>query len=136
MTVSIVKEDGVATVWDDQFEIDCPKCKTTVFKNTVPDQDDGTPRYCCPNCSGSVELVGQYWLVNPNQSAWPGHEKGDRFDSTLRCKDGCGWNIHLRNQDQLLTHDACGAKIGSKFINGLSDFELTFNPIKAFTSLF
>jgi hypothetical protein len=125
MEIQRTYSEGVATVWEDDFKIDCPKCKRTIFQNHAVDRPQSSiPCYECPNCSGNVQLVERYWLTTPNQGAWPGHEEGQIWATTLCCSAGCGWSADMNDKENWITHQECGAKIGANGIQGLTEFEL------------
>jgi hypothetical protein len=135
--VEIVRADGAATVWDKNFKVDCPKCKRTIFENHEEVQPNPTsPPFKCPNCEGNVVLREQYFLVKPNQDSWPGYEDGDIFSTALTCSEGCGWSANLNRQDQSIQHSECGATIGAKGVEGMSEFELHESPMKKLFSFF
>jgi len=108
---------------DTEYDIDCPKCKKTVYSRR-DSETPVSPALVCPNCGSGTSLVEVYFRINDSF----GHYSGSLDGSYLICDNRCGWQVNNRS-DKKIKHDECGAEIGTKFIVGRSikDYDIEDN---------
>lgn len=126
MTKIVQINDKSANVWDTEFEIECPKCNSIVYKNEDATKYLGSndSRLKCSNCKADAQLWSDYFLVQPNQDAYPGVDKGDRINAGIQCSKNCGWiGIFNINDDKCFVCNKCNTKIGSvRYAHSLKDW--------------
>jgi hypothetical protein len=111
---------------DSEYDIDCPKCKKTIFARR-DNESSAIPKYPCPNCGSDISLVNEYFRLIKQT----GSSGGDMYKNYFVCDNGCGWSVNNNGKDKL-KHEDCGAEIGGNWIKSKSieDYDIDENDPK------